>query len=68
MSLKEDIKYKGENDLEVRIKVLEKEIDTLKTIIDLKDLELRQKEEKEMKKFLNDISDNTPHEDQFKKV
>tara|TARA_Y100001937_G_scaffold14937_1_gene20253 strand:- start:923 stop:1123 length:201 start_codon:yes stop_codon:yes gene_type:complete len=65
MSLKDDIKYKGENDLEVKIKILEKEIDTLKTIIDLKDLELQEKDNKEMKKFLNDLSNNTPNAEQF---
>ena len=32
-------KDKGDNDLEQKIEILKKEIDTLKTIIDLKDLE-----------------------------
>ena len=30
-----EIKHKGENDLEVKIKILQKEIDTLKAIINL---------------------------------
>ena len=40
IKLKDELSKKGENDLEVKIKILEKEIDTLKTIIDLKDLEI----------------------------
>ena len=32
-------KDKGDNDLEQKIEILKKEVDTLKTIIDLKDLE-----------------------------
>ena len=35
-----EVKGKGENDLEVRIKILEKEVDTLKAIINLKEIEL----------------------------
>ena len=35
-----ELKHKGDHDLEVRIKILEKEVDTLKTIINLKDIEL----------------------------
>ena len=35
-----EVKNKGENDLEVRIKILEKEVDTLKAIINLKEIEL----------------------------
>ena len=35
-----EIKHKGENDLEVKIKILEKEVDTLKAIINLKEIEL----------------------------
>ena len=38
-----EIKNKGENDLEVRIKILEKEVDTLKAIINLKEIELTSK-------------------------
>tara|TARA_Y100000592_G_C5427780_1_gene296649 strand:+ start:36 stop:239 length:204 start_codon:yes stop_codon:yes gene_type:complete len=44
-TLKNELKNKGDNDLEVKIKVLEKEVDTLKTIIDLKDLEIAQLKE-----------------------
>tara|TARA_Y100001972_G_C7594247_1_gene297844 strand:+ start:36 stop:239 length:204 start_codon:yes stop_codon:yes gene_type:complete len=44
-TLKNELKNKGNNDLEVKIKVLEKEVDTLKTIIDLKDLEIAQLKE-----------------------
>ena len=39
-----EIKNKGENDLEVRIKILEKEVDTLKAIINLKEIELTSKD------------------------
>jgi chromosome segregation ATPase len=35
-----EIKHKGDNDLDVRIKILEKEVDTLKAIINLKEIEL----------------------------
>tara|TARA_A100000172_G_scaffold55575_1_gene35670 strand:+ start:565 stop:831 length:267 start_codon:yes stop_codon:yes gene_type:complete len=38
-----EIKNKGENDLEVKIKILEKEVDTLKAIINLKEIELTSK-------------------------
>ena len=38
-----EVKGKGENDLEVRIKILEKEVDTLKAIINLKEIELTSK-------------------------
>ena len=39
-----EIKHKGENDLEVKIKILEKEVDTLKAIINLKEIELTSKD------------------------
>ena len=39
-----EVKGKGENDLEVRIKILEKEVDTLKAIINLKEIELTSKD------------------------
>jgi chromosome segregation ATPase len=35
-----ETKHKGDNDLDVRIKILEKEVDTLKAIINLKEIEL----------------------------
>ena len=41
-----EIKHKGDNDLDVKIKILEKEIDTLKAVIDLKDIELNSKDDK----------------------
>ena len=41
-----EIKHKGDNDLDVRIKILEKEVDTLKAVIDLKDIELNSKDDK----------------------
>ena len=41
-----EIKHKGENDLEVKIKILEKEVDTLKAIINLKEIELSSKDDK----------------------
>ena len=41
-----EIKNKGENDLEVKIKILQKEVDTLKAIINLKEIELTSKDEK----------------------
>ena len=41
-----EIKNKGENDLEVKIKILHKEVDTLKAIINLKEIELMSNDEK----------------------
>jgi uncharacterized protein (DUF3084 family) len=41
-----EIKHKGNNDLDVKIKILEKEVDTLKAVIDLKDIELNLKDDK----------------------
>tara|TARA_R100000655_G_scaffold24208_1_gene48615 strand:+ start:31 stop:297 length:267 start_codon:yes stop_codon:yes gene_type:complete len=41
-----EIKQKGENDLELKIKILEKEVDTLKAIINLKEIELSSKDDK----------------------
>ena len=41
-----EIKHKGENDLEVKIKILEKEVDTLEAIINLKEIELSSKDDK----------------------
>lgn len=40
-----ETKHKGDNDLEVKIKILQKEIDTLKAIINLKEIELTAKED-----------------------
>ena len=52
-----EIKHKGENDLEVKIKILQKEIDTLKAIINLKEIELTSKDDKikELKKDAEDM-------------
>ena len=40
-----EIKHKGDNDLDVKIKILQKEIDTLKAIINLKEIELTTKDD-----------------------
>ena len=40
-----ETKNKGDNDLEVKIKILKKEIDTLKAIINLKEIELTSKDD-----------------------
>jgi uncharacterized protein (DUF3084 family) len=40
-----ETKHKGNNDLEVKIKILQKEIDTLKAIINLKEIELTAKDD-----------------------
>ena len=39
-----EAKNKGDNDLDMRIKILEKEVDTLKAIINLKEIELTSKD------------------------
>ena len=74
-----ELKYKGDNDLEVRIKILEKEVDTLKTIINLKDIELDTLKNNLVKikelhnakvldeRFVNDLANNTPHSKMFDK-
>ncbi len=41
-----ETKHKGDNDLEIKIKILQKEIDTLKAIINLKEIELTSKDDK----------------------
>ena len=40
-----ETKNKGDNDLEVKIKILNKEVDTLKAIINLKEIELTSKDD-----------------------
>ena len=40
-----ETKHKGDNDLEVKIKILNKEVDTLKAIINLKEIELTSKDD-----------------------
>jgi len=67
-SKKINLKDKGTADLEVKIETLKKEIDTLKTIIDLKDIEISKLKENDMNKFLNDLANNTPNSEQFEKA
>ena len=52
-----ETKHKGNNDLEVKIKILQKEIDTLKAIINLKEIELTSKDDiiKQLKKDAEDM-------------
>jgi|TARA_B100000073_G_scaffold243179_1_gene204007 hypothetical protein len=52
-----ETKHKGDNDLEVKIKILQKEIDTLKAIINLKEIELTAKDQKiqELKEEAQDM-------------
>ena len=52
-----ETKHKGDNDLEVKIKILQKEIDTLKAIINLKEIELTSKDNKikELQKEAKDM-------------
>ena len=72
-----NLKNKGTADLEVQIETLKKEIDTLKAVIDLKDFEIstlsnnlkKEKDEHNKKivdKWLDDLTNNTPHAEQFK--
>ena len=53
----DETNQKGENDLEVKIKILNKEIDTLKAIINLKEIELTSKDDiiKKLKKDAEDM-------------
>ena len=51
-----DLKDKGTADLEAQIETLKKEVDTLKTIIDLKDLEINKLKENDMNDFLSDLA------------
>jgi len=52
-----ETKHKGDNDLEIKIKILQKEIDTLKAIINLKEIELTSKDDKikELQKEAKDM-------------
>ena len=52
-----ETKHKGDNDLEIKIKILQKEIDTLKAIINLKEIELSSKDDKikELQKEAKDM-------------
>ena len=68
-SLNNFMKDRGSSDLELQIKLLQKEIDTLKTIIDIKDIEIDSlKEDIENKKWQDEIANNTPNPSQFDKV
>tara|TARA_R100001440_G_scaffold13158_1_gene23018 strand:- start:564 stop:788 length:225 start_codon:yes stop_codon:yes gene_type:complete len=52
-----EAKHKGDNDLDMKIKILEKEIDTLKAIINLKEIELTSKDKviEDLKKEAKDM-------------
>ena len=74
--LRKELKNRGPADLEVKIATLEKEVDTLKAVIDLKDIEINTikanlekiKENHNRKiidKWEDDVLNNTPHKDQF---
>ena len=75
--LRKELKNRGPADLELKIATLEKEVDTLKAVIDLKDIEIstlknnlekikQQHNKKVLDRFLDDVADNTPNSDQFK--
>ena len=75
--LLKELKYRGPSDLEVKIATLEKEVDTLKAVIDLKDIEIdtlksnlekikENHNRKIIEKWEDDVANNTPNEDQFK--
>ncbi len=75
--LRKELKSRGPADLEVKIATLEKEVDTLKAVIDLKDIEINtikdnlekikeQHNQKITDKWEDDLANNTPHKDQFK--
>ena len=74
--LKKELQNRGSADLEVKIATLEKEVDTLKAVIDLKDIEINTltdnlnkiKEDNNKKiidKWEDDIANNTPNDGQF---
>ena len=75
--LRKELKNRGPADLELKIATLEKEVDTLKAVIDLKDIEIstlknnlekikQQHNKKILDRFLDDVANNTPNSDQFK--
>ena len=75
--LRKELKNIGPADLELKIATLEKEVDTLKAVIDLKDIEIstlknnlekikQQHNKKVLDRFLDDVANNTPNSDQFK--
>ena len=60
-----ELKHKGDQDLEVRIKILEKEVDTLKNnLYKIKELHNAKVLDD---KFINDLANNTPHTKMFDK-
>ena len=74
--LRKELKNRGPADLEVKIATLEKEVDTLKAVIDLKDIEIntiksnlekikQQHNQKIIDKWENDVVNNTPNDGQF---
>ena len=74
--LKKELQNRGSADLEVKIATLEKEVDTLNAVIDLKDIEINTltdnlnkiKEDHNKKiidKWEDDIANNTPNDGQF---
>ena len=74
--LKKELQNRGSADLEDKIATLEKEVDTLKAVIDLKDIEINTltdnlnkiKEDHNKKiidKWEDDIANNTPNDGQF---
>ena len=74
--LKKELQNRGSADLEVKIATLEKEVDTLKAVIELKDIEintltdnLNKIKENHNKKIIDkwedDIANNTPNDGQF---
>ena len=75
--LRKELKNRGPADLEVKIATLEKEVDTLKAVIDLKDIEIntiksnlekikQQHNQKIIDKWEDDVANNTPNDGQFK--
>ena len=75
--LRKELKNRGPADLEVKIATLEKEVDTLKAVIDLKDIEIntikdnlekikQQHNQKIIDKWEDDVAHNTPNDEQFK--
>ena len=74
--LRRELKNRGPADLEVKIATLEKEVDTLKAVIDLKDIEINTiksnlekikqlHNQKIIDKWQDDVANNTPNDGQF---
>ena len=75
--LRTELKNRGPADLEVKIATLEKEVDTLKAVIDLKDIEIntikanlekikQQHNQNIIDKWEDDVANNIPNDEQFK--